>query len=104
LQLCKAQDKTKSPKFLRYNLLIVKGSKWRVDEFLSWRRDSYDNATKTVGQFLNLNKSTIHKLTSGSEIPGLTTGQLQRFHMGESYTGSQENIRKGVVTGQTREK
>ena len=76
-------------------MLIVKGFKWRVDEFLSWRWDDYDNVRKMVGQFMNLNKSTIHKLTSGGEIPGLTTGQLQRFHMGESYTGSQEKHQKG---------
>jgi len=56
-------------------MLIVKGFKWRVDEFLSWRWDDYDNVRKMVGQFMNLNKSTIHKLTSGGEIPGLTMGQ-----------------------------
>ena len=56
-------------------MLIVKGFKWRVDEFLSWRWDDYDNVRKMVGQLMNLNKSTIHKLTSGGEMPGLTIGQ-----------------------------
>jgi len=45
-----------------------------VDEFLSWRWDSYDNAKKTVCQFMKLNAGKKADVWWGDQIVAIPYG------------------------------